>query len=1049
MPRDYEAISRHNEEQLGRDRKSRMSQVAMYADTAHFVYELLQNADDAGATEISFLLGSDGLVVEHNGKPFDEADVKAISYFGKGKTEVTAIGHFGLGFKSVFAYTASPRIHSASDDFELVELYTVRPIARPRDLQSGRTRFVLPFDHLQKRPVYIEPSKLKRAEKARAEIGAKLKAIGGATLLFTRTLREIQWSDGRSSGQYLREDTALRGNGHASLIVSGDSREQHFLVYERSITWAEEDGVKSERRPIAIAVELDKSPPSGGKVHGPERQTLWVFFPTDKETNTGIIFQGPYRTTPARDNVPADDEFNRHLVAETASLLRSSLNAMRSLGVVDAELLSRLPLDETEFAKGTFFRPLYDTVRVALKEDSLLPTSKGKYVPATRAKLARGQKLTELISPSQLSSLFGGEKLDWLDASITVDRYPDIYFYLVGAKQHSWEKGWLIAPLVQGIEVRVEDFAGKLTAKFMGDQSDAWILHLYRFLQEGRGQMYVHFVSRPIIRLESGKHVTPHSGIHRSPNAYLPTEAESDLPTVKRALCKDKKIVEFLKELGLSPPDIVDEVIETILPRYESEKSVEIEVWKRDFRKILGALEGADYAQRHRLSVKLKETPWILVQAVSKEDLYLACPDDAYVPSDELRRYFARDEEVRFLAEGYYANNHIEVLVSLGVAQLPRITAQAPFYSGFVTLADSHGWHQRGLAGFDPKWTVDGLATALSSSNVQVAELVWNRLAVPNGHLIRGVIETSSRKTFESARRKEEWSATGKFLRDSAWLPDRGGAFHKPPDLMLADLPPEFDRVSQQAKRLSEALNMRQPETVRAIESLARGNDRVKGIMERLTQGDLDEDLLDRLDKLLPKTQSVKTPPSFRDAVQAIHRKQRPFETRDNNALPGKIQNPERYEKRLRDDIEEKKGRSASARAIRFVLARERDDNREARQFLYQQYKGACQVTGQTFLKSDGANYFVAIALVPYQGTDYLNNAGNLICLSAEMGARFLFGAFEWVDDIGSKIEAFRVETAGGCEQDRSIRVRITGENHTIRFSEQHFLRLKALWAAG
>jgi len=41
MSSDYGAISRHNEEQLGKDRGSRRWQVAMYADTAHFVYELL------------------------------------------------------------------------------------------------------------------------------------------------------------------------------------------------------------------------------------------------------------------------------------------------------------------------------------------------------------------------------------------------------------------------------------------------------------------------------------------------------------------------------------------------------------------------------------------------------------------------------------------------------------------------------------------------------------------------------------------------------------------------------------------------------------------------------------------------------------------------------------------------------------------------------------------------------------------------------------------------------------------------------------------------
>lgn len=1049
MPRDYDAISRYNEEQLGKDRKSRMSQVAMYADTAHFVYELLQNADDAGATEISFLLSGDGLVVEHNGKPFDEADVRAISYFGKGKTEVTAIGHFGLGFKSVFAYIASPRIHSADDDFELVDLYTLRPIDRPKDLSKGRTRFVMPFDHVQRRPVYIEVSKLKRADKARTEIGSKLKALGGATLLFTKTLREIQWADGRSSGQYLREDTSLRGGGRETLIVSGDSGDQYFLVYEKAVTWPDETGVESERRPIAIAVELDKSYRSGGRVHGPETQKLWVFFPTDKETHMGLIVQGPYRTTPARDNVPADDDFNKHLVAETAALLRASLNAMRPLGVVDADLLSRLPLDESKFEKSTFFRPLYEAVRTALKEDPLLPTSRGKHVPAMRAKLARGQKLTELISSKQLSSLYGQEDLEWLDAAITADKYPMLYRYFVGAKQYAWDKDWIVKPLARGMEVRVEDFAEKLSARFMDEQSDAWVLGLYRFLQEGRGQLYSHFVSRPLIRLESGKHVPPVTGTRGTPNAYLPTEADSELPTVKRSLCKDKQVVEFLREMGLSTPDIVDEVIETVLPRYTGNKSVEIKVWKSDFRKILGALEGADIAKRHRLSEKLREATWVLVQPAGKEDLYLVRPDGAYVPSDELHMYFACDEDVRFLAKDYYSDHQVEALVALGVARSPRIKTRAPSYEGHVTLANSHGWHKRGLAGFDPEWAVDGLAKALAEPGLEVSAFVWNRIAVPNARLVRGVIESSSRKTFESPRRKEECSSTGEFLRDTAWLPDRNGGFHKPARLMLSELPPQFDRESPQAKRLAEALAMKQPEAVKAIDALAGGNGRLKGIIERLTQGDLDDDFLDRLDKLFPKAEPIKPPPTFRDAVQAIHRKQRSQGGEGGNVRAGNVQNPVRYEKQLREDIELQKRNNPSVRAARFVVIRERDDNKEARQFLYQQYKGACQVTGQTFVKADGTNYFVAVALVPYQGTDYLNHPGNLLCLSAEMAARFHYGTFEWIDDIGAKIDAFRPAAAGGGEQDRSVRVRIAGEDRSIRFSELHFLRVRALWTSG
>jgi hypothetical protein len=47
---------------------------------------------------------------------------------------------------------------------------------------------------------------------------------------------------------------------------------------------------------------------------------LVVFFPTDKRTRVGFLIQGPYRTTLARDNVPHEDEWNRRLVEETATL---------------------------------------------------------------------------------------------------------------------------------------------------------------------------------------------------------------------------------------------------------------------------------------------------------------------------------------------------------------------------------------------------------------------------------------------------------------------------------------------------------------------------------------------------------------------------------------------------------------------------------------------------------------------------------------------------------------------------------------------------------
>ena len=50
----------------------------LYSDRTHFVYELLQNAEDAGATQVCIELHKSHLEFLHNGKLFNEADVRGI-----------------------------------------------------------------------------------------------------------------------------------------------------------------------------------------------------------------------------------------------------------------------------------------------------------------------------------------------------------------------------------------------------------------------------------------------------------------------------------------------------------------------------------------------------------------------------------------------------------------------------------------------------------------------------------------------------------------------------------------------------------------------------------------------------------------------------------------------------------------------------------------------------------------------------------------------------------------------------------------------------------
>jgi hypothetical protein len=71
-------------------------------------YELLQNADDAGATRALFVLLSDGLAFCHDGAWFTVDNFRSLADGWSDKDPGQCIGHKGLGFRSVLDITPAP-----------------------------------------------------------------------------------------------------------------------------------------------------------------------------------------------------------------------------------------------------------------------------------------------------------------------------------------------------------------------------------------------------------------------------------------------------------------------------------------------------------------------------------------------------------------------------------------------------------------------------------------------------------------------------------------------------------------------------------------------------------------------------------------------------------------------------------------------------------------------------------------------------------------------------------------------------------------------------
>ena len=182
VPADYQKIRTENIARYGWDTAVLDLLGQLYSERTHFIFELIQNAEDADATELAFELFADRLELRHDGRPFTEADVRGVCGVGKSAKsgDLTAIGKFGIGFKSVYAYTRSPRIYSGGKHFGIenyVRPFPVEPLALPPD----GTLFVFPFDH----------DTVPAAVAAR-EIAAALTAVQPRILLFLRSIGRLR-----------------------------------------------------------------------------------------------------------------------------------------------------------------------------------------------------------------------------------------------------------------------------------------------------------------------------------------------------------------------------------------------------------------------------------------------------------------------------------------------------------------------------------------------------------------------------------------------------------------------------------------------------------------------------------------------------------------------------------------------------------------------------------------------------------------------------------------------------------------------------------------
>ena len=155
-------------------------------------------------------------------------------------------------------------------------------------------------------------------------------------------------------GVYLREEISRSHARQVAVIGqnNGQDEDENWLIFERPVTVPDGSG----EVPVEVGFRVEsKTEDRAESVVKTNNASLVVYFPTEKVTRLGFLVQGPYRTTPARDNIPKDDDWNKTLIKETAELVVESLRRLKEMDLLSVSLLETLPIQTDDFQEGSMF----------------------------------------------------------------------------------------------------------------------------------------------------------------------------------------------------------------------------------------------------------------------------------------------------------------------------------------------------------------------------------------------------------------------------------------------------------------------------------------------------------------------------------------------------------------------------------------------------------------------------------------------------------------------------------------------------------------------
>jgi predicted restriction endonuclease len=617
-----------------------------------FIFELIQNAEDNDYAEgvnprIRFIVNKEQITVQNNETGFQEENVRALCRIG-GSTKKREkargyIGEKGIGFKSVFMVTNSPKVFS--NGFHFGFNFT------PEDYTS----LIIP-SWLENKPDYFSKKEtnlvIPLKDEVKHLISDFISEITPSLLLFLKKLRIIEVQN-----EITKKCQTFKRLDHNGLIEIRHSSERNY--WKTTIKSVETDpNVQEERRKDISKTEIMLAFPSrtNGKALVLEEQNVFAFLPIRK-FGFNFIIHCDFIVNAGRDDI-IDNSWNQFLRNKLPSVILQAINSFKNDENLRYNFYGYIP-SETKIT-DSFFSPVVQILYKNLQDTDFLLSENENWKKPSEIIIA-DKKIRKLITNETIKSAIGKEYLS-LKAKVPQEILTNL---------------------------KVENFGFNILVKLLSDiqwltrQDDNWFALLYEYLSFAnlnKEQMET-LKALSIFRLEN----QIVESITKGP-IFFPFSLEDkygfedELRVIKKNIIeiirkksakKSAHIKSFLKRLGVQEHQPYEMIENIILPLYESETDEwgkktydvllghvryikdNIEKYERISSKHLAELH--PYGQKLDPLNRLKSN--LLLRIVNSKWEY-AHPDEVYLPSvygkNISEELFSKLDSACFLHPSYF-----------------------------------------------------------------------------------------------------------------------------------------------------------------------------------------------------------------------------------------------------------------------------------------------------------------------------------------------------------------------------------------------------------